>query len=103
MPDKRRVPTARQAPEMTEQEVPAALPAMPSVERVQQELASAKSLDDFFGKEVSRPVSTSSNGPRQNSPAHLCEPTFLYALELFCILLARFWQVVKHPRSPLLA
>ena len=24
---------------------------MPSVERVQQELANAKSLDDFFGKE----------------------------------------------------
>ena len=27
------------------------LPAMPSVEQVQQELASATSLDDFFGKE----------------------------------------------------
>src|SRR5690349_6215904 len=51
MPDKRRVRLARQAPETTEQELPAPLPAMPSVERVQQELASAKNLDDFFGKE----------------------------------------------------
>jgi transposase-like protein len=46
------MPVARQAPETTDQEAPAPLlPAMPSVERVQQELASATSLDDFFGKE----------------------------------------------------
>ncbi len=52
MPDKRRVLTARQAPETTDQEAPSPqLPAMPSVERVQQELASATSLDDFFGKQ----------------------------------------------------
>jgi len=29
----------------------AVTPVLPSVERIQQELASAKSVDDFFGKD----------------------------------------------------
>ena len=36
---------------MPDKKQPTTSVAMPSVERVQQELASAKSLDDFFGKE----------------------------------------------------
>src|SRR5512143_3759552 len=52
MPDKRRMTDARQTSETTDREAAAATPVvMPSVERVQQELASATSLDDFFGKE----------------------------------------------------
>lgn len=51
MADTRRATTGRRVPE-AEVESPATnLPAMPSAERVQQELATAKSLDDFFGKE----------------------------------------------------
>lgn len=51
MADTRRTTTGRSVPE-AEVESPATnLPAMPSAERVQQELATAKSLDDFFGKE----------------------------------------------------
>lgn len=52
MADTRRAKTKRQAPPPAANEPPAAnLPAMPSVERIQQELATAKNLDDFFGKE----------------------------------------------------
>jgi putative transposase len=52
MADKRRTVAASDAAETTNRKGAAALPpAMPSVERVQQELASATSLDDFFGKE----------------------------------------------------
>jgi putative transposase len=52
MADTRRAKTKRQTPPPTANEPPAAnLPAMPSVERIQQELATAKNLDDFFGKE----------------------------------------------------
>lgn len=52
MADKRRTTGERQLPETTDREAAAAAPVvMPSVERVQQELASATSLDDFFGKE----------------------------------------------------
>src|SRR5262245_11039488 len=52
MSDKRRVTRARQTPETTNRKDTAAPSgAMPSIERVQQELASATSLDDFFGKE----------------------------------------------------
>ena len=52
MAHKRRTVAASDAAETTNREGAAPLPpAMPSVERVQQELASAKSLDDFFGKE----------------------------------------------------
>src|SRR5690349_23376654 len=36
---------------MPDKKQPTTPASMPSVERVQQELASAKSLDDFFGKE----------------------------------------------------
>src|SRR3954462_8770576 len=36
---------------MSENEKQAAKIDMPSLERIQQELASAKSIDDFFGKE----------------------------------------------------
>lgn len=49
---KRRTTGAPQTRQTTDREGAAAPPsAMPSVERVQQELASATSLDDFFGKE----------------------------------------------------
>jgi putative transposase len=52
MADTRRTTEARQRPETTHKEGAAAPPpAMPSAERVQQDLASATSLDDFFGKE----------------------------------------------------
>lgn len=52
MTDRRRATTGRQALPPSEAEAPAAsLPAMPSVERIQQELAGAKNLDDFFGKQ----------------------------------------------------
>lgn len=52
MVDKRRKTGAQQTPETTDREGTAVPPAaMPSVERVRQELASAQSLDDFFGKE----------------------------------------------------
>ena len=52
MADKRRMTGAQQTSETTDRKGAAVLPtAMPSVERVQQELASARSLDDFFGKE----------------------------------------------------
>src|SRR5688500_4486355 len=52
MADKRRTTDARQTRETTDREGTAAPPStMPSVERVQQELASATSLDDFFGKQ----------------------------------------------------
>jgi putative transposase len=51
MADKRRTVAASDAVETTNRKGTEALPpAMPSVERVQQELASATSLDDFFGK-----------------------------------------------------
>ena len=52
MAHKRRTVAASDAAETTNRDGAAPLPpAMPSVERVQQELASAKSLDDFFGKD----------------------------------------------------
>ena len=52
MANKRRTTAQRQLPETTAREAASAAPVvMPSVERVQQELASATSLDDFFGKE----------------------------------------------------
>ncbi|MEN9936990.1 MAG: hypothetical protein RLZZ387_3569 [Chloroflexota bacterium] len=52
MVDKRRTVAASDAAETTNRKGAAALPpSMPSVERVQQELASATNLDDFFGKE----------------------------------------------------
>jgi hypothetical protein len=52
MANTRRAKTGQQTPAPTHSQTPAAdLPAMPSVERIQQELASAKNLDDFFGKE----------------------------------------------------
>ena len=51
MADTRLRTTGRRMAE-AEVESPAAnLPAMPSTERIQQELATAKNLDDFFGKE----------------------------------------------------
>jgi hypothetical protein len=52
MADKRRTTGDQPTPETADREAAAAAPVvMPSVERVQQELASATSLDDFFGKE----------------------------------------------------
>lgn len=52
MADKRRAVAAGDAAETTNRKGTEVLPPeMPSVERVQQELASATSLDDFFGKE----------------------------------------------------
>src|SRR3712207_2104703 len=52
MADKRRTIAASDAVETTNRNGAEAPPlVMPSVERVQQELASATSLDDFFGKE----------------------------------------------------
>lgn len=52
MADERQMTGARQTRETTDRKgAAAASTAMPSVERVQQELASATSLDDFFGKE----------------------------------------------------
>ena len=52
MADTRRTTDARQTRETADREGAAAPPAaMPSAERVQQELASATSVDDFFGKE----------------------------------------------------
>ncbi|NTU80720.1 MAG: hypothetical protein HGA45_15315 [Chloroflexales bacterium] len=51
MTDTRRTTTGRRVPP-AEGEAPATnLPAMPSAERIQQELVTAKNLDDFFGKE----------------------------------------------------
>ncbi|MGQ9895844.1 MAG: IS256 family transposase, partial [Roseiflexus sp.] len=51
MADTRRAKTGRSVAE-TEVESPAEnLPAMPSTKCIQQELATAKNLDDFFGKE----------------------------------------------------
>lgn len=52
MADKRRTRGTSEAAETTNRKGAEALPpSMPSVERVQQELASATNLDDFFGKE----------------------------------------------------
>src|SRR5215510_13941593 len=52
MADKRRMTRVRQTPETTDRKDAAAPSgAMPSIERVQQELASATSLDDFFGRD----------------------------------------------------
>jgi putative transposase len=51
MVDKRPTVAASDAAETNRKGAEALPPAMPSVERVQQELASATSLDDFFGKE----------------------------------------------------
>jgi hypothetical protein len=47
----RRTTTGRQAPAAEAETPGTSLPAMPSAERIQQELASVKNLDDFFGKE----------------------------------------------------
>src|SRR5262245_4853989 len=53
MADKRGMTGAQQTLETTDREGAAVPPAaMPSGERVQQSLANAKSLDNFFGKEV---------------------------------------------------
>jgi putative transposase len=51
MADKRRTTTQRPTQETTDREAAGAAPMVPSVERVQQELASVRSLDDFFGKQ----------------------------------------------------
>jgi putative transposase len=49
MPDTRRTTTGRRVPPPAPR--PADAPALPPLERIQQELAGATSMDDFFGKE----------------------------------------------------
>lgn len=51
MADTRRTTTGRRVPEAEAESPATSSPAMPSTERIQQELATAKNLDDFFGKE----------------------------------------------------
>jgi hypothetical protein len=52
MPPKRPTRTHDNEPETTNrEEAVASLPALPSLERIQHELASATNLNDFFGKD----------------------------------------------------
>ncbi len=51
MADTRRTTTGRRVPEAEAETAETNLPAMPSAKRIQQELATARNLDDFFGKE----------------------------------------------------
>jgi hypothetical protein len=82
MPDKRRTTDARQTPETTAREAASAAPVtMPSVERVQQELASATSLDDFLtldeqgaNDEAEAPVATPATEAPAAQPAEPAAP-----------------------------